>query len=273
MKSGEKKGKGKIVKTVLLVIAVFFLLQWLFIGWRYNYGPFKTLSQVRLGGLSGNAEEYSFDKIMPMENSPLQGKTVLFLGSSVTNGAAALHDSIPEYFAARMGCTAIKEAVDGTTLVDDKSNSYISRMKANISANAEIKLVVCQLSTNDASQEKPLGEISASQNLDDFDTGTITGAMEYIIAYAKDTWGCPVVFYTNARYDSENYAAMVERVHELEEKWGIGVLDLWSSEDFNNITAEQRALYMYDTIHPLRAGYRDWWGPELEKQLCAYLGA
>ena len=28
---------------------------------------------------------------------------------------------------------------------------------------------------------------------------------------------------------------------------------------------------MKDTIHPYKAGYRDWWGPELEKQLCAYL--
>lgn len=273
MKSGEKKGKGKIVKIVLLVIAAFLLVQWLFIGWKYSFGPFKALGQVRRAGLPGNAETYSFDAIEPMENSPLQGKTVLFLGSSVTNGAAALYDSIPEYFSARMGCTAIKEAVDGTTLVDDKSNSYISRLKANVSADAEIELVVCQLSTNDASQEKPLGEISESQNPDDFDTGTITGAMEYIIAYAADTWDCPVVFYTNARYDSDAYAAMVARVHELEEKWGIGVLDLWTDDAFNAITDEQRALYMYDTIHPLRAGYRDWWGPELEKHLCAYLGA
>lgn len=273
MKSGAKKGKGKTVKIVLLVVAVFLLMQWLFIGWKYCFGPFKALGQVRRGALPGNAAEYSFDKIEPIEDSPLQGKTVLFLGSSVTNGAAALYDSIPEYFAARMGCTPIKEAVDGTTLVDDKSNSYISRLKANVSTDAEIELVICQLSTNDASQEKPLGEISASQNLSDFDTSTVTGAMEYIIAYAKSTWGCPVVFYTNARYDSENYAAMVERVHELEEKWGIGVLDLWSGDEFNAIAGEQRALYMYDNIHPLRAGYRDWWGPELEKQLCAYLGA
>ncbi len=28
---------------------------------------------------------------------------------------------------------------------------------------------------------------------------------------------------------------------------------------------------MKDEIHPYKAGYRDWWGPELEKQMLAYL--
>ena len=38
-------------------------------------------------------------------------------------------------------------------------------------------------------------------------------------------------------------------------------------EEFNNISDEDRAVYMHDGIHPTRAGYRDWWGPEIEKQL------
>ena len=28
---------------------------------------------------------------------------------------------------------------------------------------------------------------------------------------------------------------------------------------------------MHDDIHPTKAGYRDWWGPELETQLLAFL--
>lgn len=83
--------------------------------------------------------------------------------------------------------------------------------------------------------------------------------------------GCDVVFYTNARFESEPYAAMVERLYALQDKWGIGILDLWGSDDFNNISGQERSLYMYDTIHPLKAGYRDWWGPELERQLVDFL--
>ncbi len=270
----EKKQKSK-KKTVLIVsvgVIVFLLIQWLFIGWQFNFGPFKALGRIRIAGLAGNAEQYDFSHIEPMADSPLQGKTVLFLGSSVTNGEAALRQSIPEYFAARLGCSPIREAVDGTTLTDNGENSYVQRLLRNVDSAQKVDLLICQLSTNDASKEMPLGEIAVGKDLGELDTGTVTGAMEYIIAYAKETWNCPVVFYTNARYDSAPYAAMVARLHELEEKWGIGVLDLWSDEAFNNITESQRALYMKDNIHPVKAGYRDWWGPELERQLTEFLG-
>lgn len=263
-KEKKKPNVKKILCRVAIGVAVFLAVEWSFIGWRYNFGPLKFLGEIRLKGMPGNSEEYDFSHIEPMENSPLQGKTVLFLGSSVTNGAAALHQSIPEYFAARMGCTSIKEAVDGTTLCDIGKNSYIQRMLNNVDKNQPIDLVVCQLSTNDASKDMPLGDFGD-------DTSTITGAMEYIINYAKETWNCPVVFYTNARFDSENYPAMVERLYEISEKDDVGVLDLWSDDTFNNISDEQRALYMKDKIHPYKAGYRDWWGPELEKQMLAYL--
>lgn len=269
----KKKSKKKVISIAALVVAAFLFVQWLFIGWRYCFGPFKKLGDIRRAGMAGNGEIYDFARIERMEDSPLEGRTVLFLGSSVTNGAAALGSSIPEYFAARMGCTAIKEAVDGTTLTDsgDNSYSYVKRMVNRVDASAKIDLLVCQLSTNDASKEKPLGEITDGTMPDDFDTGTITGAMEYIICYAEQTWHCPVVFYTNARFESERYGDMVTRVHELEDKWGIGVLDLWTDEEFNAVSAEDRELYMYDSIHPCKAGYRDWWGPELERQLCGYL--
>ena len=132
-------------------------------------------------------------------------------------------------------------------------------------------LAVCQLSTNDATKKLPLGEIGQGTDKDAFDTSTVTGAMEYIIAYARETWDCPVVFYTNARYDSTEYAAMVQRLKELQDKWGIGVLDLWTSEEFNAISDADRALYMNDSIHPTKAGYREWWCPEMEQQLLDYL--
>ncbi len=61
---------------------------------------------------------------------------------------------------------------------------YITRLK-KLDPNMQVDLLVCQLSTNDASQEKELGKISDSDDISDYDTKTITGAMEYIIAYAK----------------------------------------------------------------------------------------
>lgn len=36
--------------------------------------------------LNGNAEKYDVKNVLPLENSPLNGKNILFLGSSVTYG-------------------------------------------------------------------------------------------------------------------------------------------------------------------------------------------
>ena len=265
--------KKKKKKTMIIVAAfvVFLLAQWLFIGYRFSFGPFKSLGDIRMGNIPGNAAEYNMDTVQHLESSPLEGKNVLFLGSSVTYGSASLQQGIPEYFGARFGCGYTKEAVSGTTLVDNGRNSYVQRLLNHVDPNASYDLLVCQLSTNDATKNLPLGEISGSMDLESFDTSTVTGAMEYIICYARETWNCDVVFYTGSRYDSDAYEAMVIRVKELEEKWGIGVLDLWTGEEFNAITDEQRAFYMNDSIHPTKAGYRDWWCPEMERQLLEFL--
>ena len=164
---------------------------------------------------------------------------------------------------ARLQCNVVKEAVSGTTLSTTSPNSYVKRLDKIKAQSAD--LFVCQLSTNDASQKKPLGKISDSERMEDFDTDTVAGAMEYIIAYAKDKWNCPVAFYTNPKYDSTEYAAMVELLYQIRDKWGISVIDLWT--ELPEITEEERALYMADAIHPTRAGYLEWWTPVMEKDI------
>lgn len=269
----KKKGgrKGMIFRIILVVVVVLAVAQLFVLGVMGGIGPLGFLRENHLKNLPGNSAVYEFSAIQPLENSPLAGKPVIVLGSSVTYGAASGGDAVGEYLAARMGCVVTKEAVSGTTLTDGGKNSYVQRMLNNLDPGAPCDLFICQLSTNDATQRKPLGEISNSRDRADFDVKTITGAMEYIISYARETWGCPVVFFTGSRYDSPAYDAMVERLYELQEKWGVGILDLWSDDAFNDISDEDRALYMSDDIHPTRAGYRDWWGPEQERQLLAFL--
>lgn len=215
----------------------------------------------------GNYGEYGLKNTHAVAESPISGKTVIFLGSSVTAGYGSLSVSFADFLEKTDGITAIKEAVSGTTLVDVKSNSYVSRMKT-IDKDIKADAFVCQLSTNDATKEMPLGEISDSVNADDFDTKTVAGAIEYIIAYAKEAWDCPVVFYTQAKYDSEHYARMVDLLLEIQRKWDIKVIDLWNNDEINSITAEQRKIYLVDNIHPTKAGYKEWWLPEFQK--CLY---
>jgi lysophospholipase L1-like esterase len=227
-------------------------------------------------GPNGNSTDYDVEKIEVLADSPLKGKTLYFLGSSVTVGYGSQGAAFPHYIAKRNQCTAVIEAVTGTTLMDKNDNSYVHRMEfgSKFDKNAKVDLFICQLSTNDTgggtvdmlnlgSIVGPAGDLAA------YDTSTITGAMEYIIAYARQTWGCPVLFYACSRRNDERYAKMVDRLNELARIWDIGVLDLWNDADFNNITKAQRKLWMKDETHPTKAGYLEWWTPAVEQFLYA----
>ncbi len=218
----------------------------------------------------GNYKENSIKHAQTVQDSPLRNKTVLFLGSSVTWGHASFGISFADLLEKTDGIVAVKEAVSGTTLVDTGRSSYVSRLKT-MDRTLPADVFVCQLSTNDATKKMPLGAVSDSSDLCDFDTQTVAGAIEYIIAYAKSTWNCPVVFYTQAKYDSEEYAAMVQLLLQIREKWNISVLDLWNDAQFNDLTQDERKLYLADAIHPTQAGYKDWWLPKFRDGLCGVL--
>lgn len=264
-----KKG----VKAIVIILIVLALITgWIaFCGYQWSWGPFFKLHDYKMSNDPGNAEEYGLTNIEVLENSPIKGKHILFLGSSITYGTGSMGVSFADYICVRNGAVMIKEAVAATTLVDNGVNSYISRME-RLDKNMQVDLLVCQLSTNDGWKDSPLGQVSESEELQDLDTQSITGAMEYIIAYAKETWKCPVVFYTNSRFEGEKYDQMVTLLHEVGEKWDIIVIDMWNNEQFNSISAEQKELYMADDIHPAQAGYLKWWMPYMEPYIYEALG-
>ena len=245
-----KKSVKIIISTVLVVVIA---------AGGYLVNMFGVLKE-------GNSSAYSVKNVPTLSESALKGKTGIFLGSSVTYGYGSLGVSFVDYLEKTDGIIAVKEAVSGTTLVDNGKSSYVARMKA-IDPEIKADFFVCQLSTNDATKELPLGQVSESYDMADFDTSTIAGAAEYIIAYARSMWGCPVIFYTQAEYDSEPYGRMVDMLLALKEKWDITVIDLWHNEEINSITDAQRKLYLVDNIHPTRAGYLEWWLPEMRRVL------
>lgn len=263
MRTGKPNGSRK--KKALIVIAcvlVFFAIQ-------------APLTMAIMNGkfASGNKTEYSVANTEALLANALTGKTIIFLGSSVTVGSAANGESFVQYMEKRDGIVPVEEAVSGTTLVDETvwgKKSYIERMKT-IDPSIQADAFVCQLSTNDATMKKPLGEVSGSFELNDFDTQTIAGAIEYVIAYVEETWDCPVIFFTGTQYNSEHYAKMVELLLEIQKKWDISVLDLWNDAEMQAVSPEDYKLYMVNGIHPSRAGYRDWWTPKFETFLASVL--
>ena len=245
---------NKKLKIIISIILVVILVSGIYVS--NMFGFFNR----------GNYGGYSLKNTTTVENSPIKDKTVIFLGSSVTYGYGSMGVSFADFLEKTNGIIAIKEAVSGTTLVDIKDNSYVSRMKT-IDKTIKADAFVCQLSTNDATKEMSLGKISTSYDINGFDTQTIAGAIEYIIAYAQNTWNCPVVFYTQAKYDSDHYAKMVDLLLELQDKWQITAIDFWNDVETNNITDVQRKLYLIDHIHPTKAGYREWWLSKFQQTL------
>ena len=265
--------KKTAVKIILILCAVLLVL---YLALRV----YIAMEEKKRSAAPGNSEQYNAENLETHPDSPLKGKNIIFLGSSVTYGAAAQGQSFVELFERMDGVNAYKEAKSGTTLADRTSllaliafgngDSYVKRLK-QIDKSFRADCLVCQLSTNDATLKIPLGEISEGKDPADFDTKTVTGAMEYIIRYCADTYNCPVVFYTGSWYESKEYEAMVKRLYELKDKWGIGIIDLYTDEAFNHIDRTDYDFYMYDPVHPTRAGYVKWWMPAMEAQLIQIL--
>lgn len=223
------------------------------------------MSGKDFSSLPGNSENYSPDRLRPDPADPLKGRKLIFLGSSVTYGSASGGVSFADYVRALCGCEVIKEAVPGTTLTRDGADSYIERLGRIEAGSCDI--FVCQLSTNDASKGCALGEKTGGTDPASFDLDTVAGAIEHVIRFARRRWGCRVVFYTNPPYESEAYADMVALLREISIDRGVKVIDLWNESGFEELTDDEKALYMADRIHPTKAGYLEWWAPVFIKAL------
>lgn len=245
---------------------------------------------------AGNDGKYEV-KNCTSTTTGLTGKTFYWLGSSVTLGMESGNEAVPDYLAARNGATCVKEAVSGTTLIDEphktffgSDDSYITRMKngKNFKADAKVDAFFCQISTNDAKEENKSkwGAISEDNvtSLDRLDSKTTCGAIETVIAYASQTWHCPIYFWSGSYIgqsgircsedpSSNNYSTLIADTKEAVAKWnqvpGISVktIDLFHDSKFNSITDDKYQFYMHDPVHPFKAGYLEWWTPYFESFL------
>ncbi|MCR5491703.1 MAG: SGNH/GDSL hydrolase family protein [Bacilli bacterium] len=256
--------------------------------------------------VSAGDARYDVSKVVQKENHPLKGKTIYWLGSSVTYGSASSGQSMADYLAAKSGCISKKDAVSGTTMYNDGkssatgANSYVNRLKNSKVFDPDndwVDAFVCQISTNDCTNDRldKRGSITADDvtDMDSFDVATTLGAIEYIIAYAYEVLYCPVYFYSGAYFSDgtdkaqrqnnnpkgSEYGKLVDQVLEIAAKWNskkgydVKVIDLYHDKDFNAVASD--AYYAWatnDPIHPRKAGYLQWWTPYFEAKLIEDLG-
>lgn len=197
-----------------------------------------------------------------MKKNILNGKTIFFLGSSVTHGENGR--SMAELLGEMYGCNIVKSAVPGTTIAGPDDDSYVARFDKLIESGMKAPDVfVCQLSTNDSLRPEKFGSLASKEvrRDEEFDVNTFLGGTEHIISVAKRVWKTRILFYTNSYFDRPLYAEMVRAIKILAEVYDFSVLDMFTDKKFNDITPEKRKEYMSDDIHPTIEGYRDWWLP------------
>ena len=182
----------------------------------------------------------------------LKGKTILFLGSSVTYGSHAGGVSFAELMAEKCEINCIKEAVSGTTLADIDDSSYVARLK-RVDKTICPDLFICQLSTNDASTRLSV------------DIADVEKAIRFIVKYVSTTFDCPIVFYTGTFFENDRYADMIKLLYRLQNEYDFNILDMYNDEEMLNIDHEKYQIYMDDPVHPTLQGYKEWWTPKFIK--------
>ena len=83
---------------------------------------------------------------------------------------------------------------------------------------------------------------------------------------------CPVLLYTSPLLETPNYLELVEASKVIAKKWNIELLDLNGDDEFNAKGRENLPLYMWDDLHPTRAGYELWWLPKFEEKIYSVIG-
>lgn len=246
------------------------------VGSKKKYGRFSAIKYAKTKATpQGNAAKYGLSNSrLDFQKSDLEGKRAYFLGSSVTKGMYTKSDgtgdlSFVEMLEKKYGMKVRKSAVNGTTLVTPTADNYVSRLIKDLGGLDAPDYFVCQLSTNDATKGSPLGSITPGKyrtsELND-KTDTVTGALEYITAYAQTKWSCPVIFYIPTKPKSkwthqDRYLKMIDALYKVQAKWNaeyqdqVQIIDLWNNPKAKYTSTDDRLLCMFNTLHPTKAGY------------------
>lgn len=230
-----------------------------------NFSKAKIVKVKKAG--KGNAKKYALGKVK--YNGTLAGKRIVFVGSSFTVGSKAKGVSFVNYLSKSTGCSVVKNAIGGTTTANiGDGRDFVRRSVDIINSTDRPDLFLCQMSANDATRGVPIGEITPEGTpMEQFNTSTVAGAMEYIICYSDQKWGCPIAFYTAMNLSNDRYDQMVSLMYKIQAKWGVGIIDLYHGLGRYSIKAKTYRLYMKDRLHPMKAGYMKWVTPYFEARI------
>ncbi len=249
-----------------------------------NYYAYGDLHSNTMGNYSVDTGRYNN---VVVKESVLNGKSALFTGDSIC-AAAADDDFFNNYYygnttstaewggwAGRVGMFYGLEylsnyGVSGASLSTTRDRWYnapasTSKQQGRIywqvtkAADYYYDYVILHGGVNDAWDAAPVGTMSDSFELEDFDLSTYAGGLEatfyYATKYHPESAIGYIINFEAPLHTSGNISTMgnyFEEGKKICEKWGIPYLDL-----FTTLNAEtfDTNIYTKDLIHPNAAGY------------------
>lgn len=245
----------KNIRLILAVVMTALIVGSVTLSCMYSTGIF----------MSGNRSQYNPSQTEKTD-SALIDQSIVFVGSNLVTGSKASGDSFVEYLRQSHGINAVVYGKDGASLVERGANSIPAMIRTIPTENANPRMILCEVPYIDGTGYSRIGQITDGYFNDQYDTKSVIGAMEFIISYSQDTWGCPVVFYTCQPNDNTHYAKIVDAVLKVADKWNIEVIDFYHDEGMV-LDDRQQALYMATDSCPTKAGYKELYTPRFEEFL------
>ncbi len=189
-------------------------------------------------------------------------KTALFLGDSISYGAADAGRSWAWRMSNSLGFKADNQSVNGWAISTSRQSRIINELKG-VKYNT-YDYVIMEGGTNDAWDSAQVGVVSNSYDPKDFDITTFAGGLEELFynAYQRfpgARFGFIITYKMPLATDKGNVAYMEPIANisiDICKKWNVAYLDLYHDDYVNNILLEVDTLnYLIDTVHPSVAAY------------------
>lgn len=202
-------------------------------------------------------------------SSPAYGKTALFLGDSIADGAFD-----PAAWAERLGyhfnMTVKNNAAGGWILADDDRTGLGSiQEQLEREIGFDYDYIIIEGGINDVMQNTNvnsslcvMGSISDSMDPSSFDTTTFAGALESLLYNATKYYGDTKVGFILTYKPTERWVAdwsvaeqYMALAKQICQKWGVSCLDLWNNEELNALLHSDTDAYLPDGLHVNHNGY------------------
>ncbi len=238
-----------------------------FLATRNNPFGVEEYNTITGNDLSGEDE-------IVVQESVLNGKSALFVGDSICYGTQDTGTDrgwagrIAKYYGLS---NYTNNGVSGASLSTARwreNGNASSKVQGQIlfQVNQESAFyydyVILHGGVNDAWDSYPVGEITDSFDVEDFDIGTFAGALEELFYYTTQYFpeakiGYLMNFYapscTNGRVsDMSEYFAEAKKICE---KWDMPYFDMYNNEEITAALKFDTKEHTNDYIHPLASGY------------------